>query len=428
MRRRHKLFGILLAVLISIPIAIFMLALSLHPATPTPAPLSHEQITQLKAHLRQNSPFKRQPSGTKTVTFNEKTLNQGAQVFMATYANIPLRIRLHNGFANVSMSILLPSIPTNIYANIHFKTFYKNQQINIQNITVGHLPVPRFVYDLLLPSVKAFFIDQYPDYFKLISNIKDINFSENELKIRYQWDRKFAHQVKKLSKDLLFTNEEQKRIAFYYEKLGQISRLYLWKPTSVHKVMQPLFQHALKRVELGANPVQENKAILMTLGIMASGVRINYLFKPQKNKYLRHVYYGRLQLSGRRDLMQHFLISAALTVSTNKMLTDTIGLSKEMSDADGGSGFSFADLLADRAGVAFGKMAASEETALLLMKKMVNKNLSPRDFMPSHKDLPEAISKLEFSQKYIDVNNPKYLYLEQEISQRISKLPFYSQL
>lgn len=48
--------------------------------------------------------------------------------------------------------------------------------------------------------------------------------------------------------------------------------------------------------------------------------------------------------------------------------------------------------------------------------------------MPSHINLPEAISKLEFSQKYIDVNNPKYLYLEQEISQRINKLPFYSQL
>jgi uncharacterized protein YfiM (DUF2279 family) len=64
-----------------------------------------------------------------------------------------------------------------------------------------------------------------------------------------------------------------------------------------------------------------------------------------------------LTLQGRHDLAQHFAISAALAAWAGEPLANTIGLDKEVDDARGGSGFSFADLAADRAGTRFGELA-----------------------------------------------------------------------
>ena len=63
---------------------------------------------------------------------------------------------------------------------------------------------------------------------------------------------------------------------------------------------------------------------------------------------------GEPMVQGRHDLCQHFVVSAALTAMLGAKNAESAGILKEMLDArDGGSGFSFNDLSADLAGVAF---------------------------------------------------------------------------
>ncbi len=58
------------------------------------------------------------------------------------------------------------------------------------------------------------------------------------------------------------------------------------------------------------------------------------------------------KLLGRRDLARHWSISAALTATMGAQSSAMMGLWKEMADSvPGGSGFSYADLAADKAGV-----------------------------------------------------------------------------
>ena len=52
----------------------------------------------------------------------------------------------------------------------------------------------------------------------------------------------------------------------------------------------------------------------------------------------------------RIDLAQHFIASAAITSSINGQIAKAVGEEKELNDANGGSGFSFIDLAADKAG------------------------------------------------------------------------------
>lgn len=58
---------------------------------------------------------------------------------------------------------------------------------------------------------------------------------------------------------------------------------------------------------------------------------------------------------GRADLVKHFVVAAALAELLGEEAAWSIALSKEIQDANGGSGFSFADLAADMAGLEFSK-------------------------------------------------------------------------
>ena len=75
-------------------------------------------------------------------------------------------------------------------------------------------------------------------------------------------------------------------------------------------------------------------------------------------------------LQGRVDWAQHFIISAALTLVGGDIISDAIGLFKEVEDSRIGSGFSFADLAADKAGTRFGGYATSVRQASELQERL----------------------------------------------------------
>ena len=67
-------------------------------------------------------------------------------------------------------------------------------------------------------------------------------------------------------------------------------------------------------------------------------------------------------MRGREDWARHYALSAALAVLEHPLVSDAAGLMKEELDAlTHGSGFSFGDLAADRAGVRFADAATHSE-------------------------------------------------------------------
>lgn len=68
-------------------------------------------------------------------------------------------------------------------------------------------------------------------------------------------------------------------------------------------------------------------------------------------------------LAGRNDLTKHWSLSAALAAMLGEDTAASIGEWKELSDSEGGSGFSFVDLSADRSGTHFARRASDPSTA-----------------------------------------------------------------
>lgn len=99
-------------------------------------------------------------------------------------------------------------------------------------------------------------------------------------------------------------------------------------------------------------------------------------------------------LLGRVDTAQHFVISAALAAWAGEPIADAIGLYKELADARHGSGFSFADLAADRAGTRFGELLNRGDPRL---QALVQGELSEHDLIPSWMPCPNRSMNERFA-------------------------------
>ena len=112
-------------------------------------------------------------------------------------------------------------------------------------------------------------------------------------------------------------------------------------------------------------PVLENRAALLALGILLGHSRLEQLVGQvmDERNWRRGAPLARTTLRGRHDWTKHFFVSAALTVLSAQAPSDAIGLFKEELDAGRGSGFSFGDLMADRAGTTFALLATRDDAA-----------------------------------------------------------------
>ncbi len=143
--------------------------------------------------------------------------------------------------------------------------------------------------------------------------------------------------------------------------------------------------------------------------------------EPLEQRRERLTVLGEPTMRGRRDLAQHFVVSCFLTAAHGSLAAEAAGVAKELLDAKRGSGFSFADLAADKAGVAFAARILAQKTRC----RGLADTFSVADYMPSVAQLPEGIGWDEFVAKYGGEFNPRFQQITQEILDRIHALPPY---
>lgn len=186
---------------------------------------------------------------------------------------------------------------------------------------------------------------------------------------------------------------------------------------------------ALARERSAANdPVAENRAAILALAGLYGDERIFRLVGPVVTDALRSkLPRGRTTLVvGREDLPKHFLISAVLQVATTSGMSYAVGELKELLDTGkGGTGFSFVDLAADRAGVRFAEVALAGATARKLQERLA---AGPAEaaFFPSIAGLPEWMPQAAFEQRFGGLDDERYRAVVRDIDRRIEGLPTYA--
>jgi len=195
-----------------------------------------------------------------------------------------------------------------------------------------------------------------------------------------------------------------------------------------------LTEYYVRRASLAAESLSEEigpSALLLALGIGLDDSSELLKLPKTKNfvaavespgqRTVRLVLLGEPTMRGRRDLAKHFVLSAYLTVVLGSHETDSLGLAKELVDIRRGSGFSFADLAANRAGSTFAGGVLDKKFSL----PMLARGFVVEHYMPSIEGLPEKLTAAQLLTEFGDQEGDRFQQQLQKVNQRVLALPPY---
>jgi len=131
---------------------------------------------------------------------------------------------------------------------------------------------------------------------------------------------------------------------------------------------------------------------------------------------------GKPTALGREDLLMHFAVSGALAAALNEQLAESAGELKELKDSQGGSGFSFVDLSADLAGIAFARNLMDHPELL----GQFAEGIAVKDFWPDIAGLPEGLDSGAFVSQYGSPSDERYQAVKADILERIKSTPGFA--
>lgn len=420
-----SLLTLLLLALFTVPVLLAVAGIETAPLVQPGKSLSHEDVQRIKALLKQHDPRRLKQEEVRTLKLSERDLNLLLNYLVAATLDINSRVELYPASVGVSLTYRLPAKYSGNYLNMSASIIPTADSLRVTALEVGRLTIPAWLLNPVLQFLHAYLLEKFDEYDELIQAIGDIDVNEGQLVVVYQWQPETAADLKSRGYGLLFSVADRARVLAYYTELKRMEGKLGGRRISLDEVLPPMFQLAGWRADEQGDLQAENRAMLLTLAMYVLGIDVGrYVDAPVESQHLRMF----LTILGRHDLAQHFTVSAALTVSAGSGLASAIGLFKELDDSRDGTGFSFDDLLADRAGVRLAELATGNEQQARLLQQRMSGELSEPDFMPPIDNLPPAIMELEFKRKYRDLDSEKYRMVDDEIEKRISHCRVYQPL
>lgn len=311
-------------------------------------------------------------------------------------------------------TVELPLISARPYLNVAARIEAPQGIPRVGRLRIGSVPLPASVAAWALERVmQGFNLTQ--EYRIAGDMIQRLELQPGVVSVAYRWQ---PDTLRALGTQLAGIDAEA--LAAYHAQLLALQTAGAARTGSVSAVLQSMFALAQQR-SAGSDPVSENRALLLVLGVWAAERDLRALVPQAAKRPARFA----LHLQQRRDFAQHFLVSAGIVAASETSLSSAIGIYKETADSRGGSGFSFTDLAADRAGTRFGEFATASDDSARRMQRLLSQGVTEADIMPVVSDLPEGLTEAEFASRYTAVDSPAYRAVLDEIERRISACALY---
>lgn len=381
-------------------------------AATAPAPAA---LMRAKAILRKNDPRKLARDERREIAISGPDVEALIALAARRGLQADTRVALQQGSAEISYSAQLPRNPLGRYLNVHTQIGAGADSLKFEQVRVGRVPVPPALFQAALEH----YLKRTPfasDLTLLARSVDRVTVTPAGVRVAYTWQPELLDSARALviappRRDALA--DAQRRLVARIDSLGT-------GPTApLAAVLGPLLQEAGER----ARPSERSNAyrdILLVTAAQLSGHDIALLI-PEARQWPRPRPVT-LTLRGREDLAQHFTISAALAAWAGEPLANAIGLDKEVSDSRSGSGFSFVDLAADRAGTRLGELAVRDPERLAAA---VSAGLLDTSLLPPIDGLPESMMASEFERRFGGVDAPAYKRMVDEVERRVAALALF---
>lgn len=403
---------------------VFLVAVSLlvhfsieqHPRVKRSVTVGPEQIGRLKkiidTHRRRIF-----PGMDATAHFISKDADIAANYLVNHFVRGRAQVKLADQQALVQLSIPLPKNITEGYLNLDTTVIQTKGFPEFESVRIGQVRLPDFITRFVTTQL-IHWLRKIHEFGAALDTIKFVRMSPTQLSVTYHWDNSYSKEDVSIS---ILDEAAQARVQRYHSLLVRNSQTRKSRNISLSQVMAPLLNLAKQQK---GDAVAENRALILATTFHVLGFSIKQLIPKAANwpRPVRKI----VNLDGRNDLAKHFIVSAAITAYADTILSDAIGLYKELEDARSGSGFSFNDIAADRAGTRFGEEATANQSSARRIQMLGSLNLKDTDMMPAWSDLPEFMSEPVFKKRFGSIYTSSYRDMMDKIEGRISHLRFLS--
>jgi hypothetical protein len=393
------------------------------PAVEPSAAPRRTDLADIKSLFQKHDPRRQTPDVVHSIQLDEAELNRLLNYAVALRRVSGIAAELSPGQATLTATLSVPALcpsgcnPFGRYLNLSAEVAETPDGIQIQRLQLGSLPLPGALADWAARRIHGL-LRRDDTYAAMAEAFSRVNFAENQATLDYRWSPELLARMERKSVELLIPPEDQARMLAY---AGQLKTLLKRHPQGstvpLVSVVAPLFEQARLA---GGDPGMENRAALTALAAYLGGVSLPRLFSG-KQRSIHRAPPVLLSLHGRRDLAEHFAISAALSINGGSRLANAIGLFKEEEDAGKGSGFSFTDLAANRAGVRLGERATGDDAARI--QQQLADARADADLLPDFRDLPEFMPQAEFDRRFGPVGSARYQKIIDTIDARLATHP-----
>ena len=383
------------------------------PGVERSAPLSPEIIEQGRQLLQRYDPRKL-PEGEAAADLPYPIVKAALAQFATKrlHARSDIRFQPDNAALRIALPIpMTAQFGVERYANIELVLKETDSLPALQALRIGSIPIPNALVAPLFAQAleKAHWQN---DWARLRQIIRRVEFDEDShsLRIAFQWNAAVQQQLV----STLLADDELNHLR---NSQAQLARILSEESRRGAVPLATLLPQLL-----GGNDASSAKSRAALLALAA------YLIDKPLGDWIPEARQWpaappvRLLLQQRMDTTQHFIVSAMIAAWTDTRFANAIGVFKEFQDARTASGFSFADLAADRAGARFGKLAVENPFRI---KTTLAQNSKDETYLPPLNDLPEYLRESDLQRRFGNPNDPAYQAMVEEIDLRLRRGPLY---
>ncbi len=412
------LLVLLLLVLVGMPLLVgagLWLAIDQQPLVSREADIQPANIARAKRIVERNDPRRLRAGVLRSLVVGQQDLDLAVNYLAHRYANGSASVVLQEGSATLRASMPLPANPVGKFVNLDAVLVESAALPRIEQLRIGRLPVPDWVTNRLL----RWALEQAATKVAMSAAgdaVKRVSMRGGTLSVEYEWSDRLPDAIK----GMLLSSDDQARLKAYQGRIVQLSATGGAAALPMEELLGALLRLAGER---GGDAVAENRAALVALAFFVNGKGLQALI-PAARAWPRATPRN-VTLAGRHDFAQHYSLSAAIAACTGSPLADAVGLYKESDDAQGGSGFSFNDIAADRAGVRLGELATAGAAGARRVQVAAAGRLGAAEILPAVSDLPEFMQEAEFRRRYGGIGGAEYKKMMAEIERRVAALGLF---
>ena len=362
---------------------------------------------------------------TTEFSIRQEELNNSFHLIQRNHRWLNVQVHIEEN-AKCMLSVPVSVLNADYFINLSASVVPSDTGFSWYDVSIGRFHfndgVSNYLFQL---SVKLLLGRQFGN--GMLNAISDVVTEDAKISFTFNPPADFSDRARASVKRLShywgrFIRLEAKSVQYYLDFLVSFTNSFPEQPIALSLVLEQVMLQVPGQVKATNNKLtEESSAALYALAIQTAPWVFKHPLPDIDTSRLSASHKPTFILHGRQDLALHFIYSAAIKILSNRGISFSVGEAKEILDITG-SGFSFMDIAADKAGIRFAELCLDDEKSAGRLIEFIESGLREQDMFPKRLMLPEGLNEDQFQLYFDNVDSDQYKAFLQVIDESIDNL------